>query len=278
MPAQIEPPSPHPSHAPRPLALAVDTCSPVLSLAAADAQGVRAVVTGEAHVPHSQALFQLLPQVLEAARIEIEDVTLFAATTGPGSFTGLRVGLAAVKGLAQARRKPLCGITTLEALAWTAAVKSATVMPLINSARGEVFYGLYRADAGGAVRQVADNAVGGFQAVLEGLRRGADSQSNALDVDAEGLGAGAVVFIGDGAAARRDGLRAAAEAAGVSFAVVAPRASLVARWNLIEDASPLAPVVARRSLALTAGGENVGAHPYYLRPADAEVNSVRVER
>jgi tRNA threonylcarbamoyl adenosine modification protein YeaZ len=265
---------------PPPLALAVDTCSPLLSLAVADAAGVRAAVTGEPGVPHSQALFQLLPQVLEAARIRIEDVTLFAATTGPGSFTGLRVGLAAVKGLAGARHQSLCGITTLEALSWAAEVKSATIIPLINSARGEVFRGLYQADAAGAVRQAADNAVGSFRAVLEGLRHVDDGEGNGEDVGTGGAWAGPVVFIGDGAAARRDELRAAAEAAGVSFAVVAPGESLVAQWSLIEEAPPLAPVVARRALALRVEGENCGAHPYYLRPADAEANSVtaRAER
>jgi tRNA threonylcarbamoyladenosine biosynthesis protein TsaB len=256
---------------PTPLALAVDTCSPLLSLAVADAASVRAAVTGEPGVPHSQALFQLLPRVLGAARVMIQDVTLFAATTGPGSFTGLRVGLAAVKGLAHARRRPLCGVTTLEALAWAAKVKAATVVPLINSARGEVFRGLYQADAAGAVRQAADNAVGSFQAALEGLRHGDDGEGSGEDVAAERVWAGPVVFIGDGAAARRDELRAAAEAVGVSFAVAAPGARLIARWSLIEEAAPLAPVVARRALALSVEGENCGAHPYYLRPADVTV-------
>ncbi|MER3404894.1 MAG: tRNA (adenosine(37)-N6)-threonylcarbamoyltransferase complex dimerization subunit type 1 TsaB, partial [Chloroflexota bacterium] len=81
--------------------------------------------------------------VLAEAGAKIDDVTVFAATTGPGSFTGLRVGLAAVKGLAQARRSALRGVTTLQALAWAADARDALIVPLINSPRGDLFCGFF---------------------------------------------------------------------------------------------------------------------------------------
>jgi tRNA threonylcarbamoyladenosine biosynthesis protein TsaB len=226
-----------------PLVLAVDTCSPTMGLASDG--------------------FRLIPQVLQAAGARIEDVTLFAATTGPGSFTGLRVGLAAVKGMARARRRPICGVTTLEALAWAAEVKSAIIIPLIGGARGEIFYGIYHASAEGEARQAADNAVGKIDKVLARVI----AEAKLRDGEQEGR----IVFVGEGAVARREEIKAAADAAGASFGVIAPGDRLAVRWGLIEDAPPLAPVIAQGMLALSNVAEYAGAHPHYLRPSDAEI-------
>jgi tRNA threonylcarbamoyladenosine biosynthesis protein TsaB len=239
---------------PPPLALAIDTSSPVLSLAVAGAQGVLATTLGDPQVPHSKSLFHLIPRVLAKAGATIDDVTVFAATTGPGSFTGLRVGLATVKGLAQARRAALRGVTTLESLAWAAEARSALVVPLINSPRGDVFCGFFSASADGRLLRAADNAMRRPGEILNGL----------LVCEKP------VVMIGDGAVAHRTEIEAQAASAGLSFACTAPGGALAAAWNLIEIAPPLAPVIAARALALPDDATYGGAHPHYLRPSDAE--------
>src|SRR5207253_1846803 len=83
-----------------PLILAVDTSSPRLSLALARGATVISAIASESGTPHSQTLFVHLAALFDSAQLDPRHVDAFAVATGPGSFTGLRVGLAAVKGLA----------------------------------------------------------------------------------------------------------------------------------------------------------------------------------
>ena len=70
---------------------------------------------------HSQTLMPMVENVLECTRIPLSDIDLFAVSSGPGSFTGIRIGVASVKGLAMAQKKPCVGVSTLEAMAYNAA-------------------------------------------------------------------------------------------------------------------------------------------------------------
>ena len=94
---------------------------------------------GFAHV-----LFQAIAEVLDSARIGLEKIDIFAAASGPGSFTGVRVGLAAAKGLAEAGGKRAYGISTLRALSSFGRAKHRAA--IIDARRGEVFAGVYDAD------------------------------------------------------------------------------------------------------------------------------------
>jgi tRNA threonylcarbamoyladenosine biosynthesis protein TsaB len=94
---------------------------------------------GFAHV-----LFQAIAEVLDGAHIRLEKIDIFAAASGPGSFTGVRVGLAAVKGLAEAGVKRAYGISTLRALSSFGTTKHRAA--IIDARRGEVFAGVYDAN------------------------------------------------------------------------------------------------------------------------------------
>ena len=124
----------------------------------------------------------------------------FAVTIGPGSFTGLRVGLGSVQGLALASGRPCVGLSTLDVLALAAAGSSGTIVALIDAFRGEVYSGVY--DADGALR--GERRVGRLEAVLDGLPR-------------------ATAFVGDAALADR------AAIASRSRAPSSPRAGVLSR-------------------------------------------------
>ena len=95
-------------------------------------------------VQHSERLFRSIGFLLDYVAFELADVELFVAARGPGSFTGLRVGLAAMEGFAAAHGKPGAGVSTLEALAWKSGIRDAVIAPVIDARRGEVYGGLYR--------------------------------------------------------------------------------------------------------------------------------------
>ena len=92
---------------------------------------------------HEQVLFGAVSRLLESHSLALEAIDVFAAATGPGSFTGIRVGLAAAKALAEAHGKPLVGVSSLRALA---ASEPDSRAALVDARRGELFVGCY--DAG----------------------------------------------------------------------------------------------------------------------------------
>ena len=93
---------------------------------------------------------QLVPQIaglLAGHGLNKEDIDFFAAASGPGSFTGLRVGLAAIKALAEVLGKPIAAVSRLEALARAAAIQG-TVIAALDAGRGEVYTGIYQIEDG----------------------------------------------------------------------------------------------------------------------------------
>ena len=95
-----------------------------------------------AGLTHSERLLTLCDDALRAAGLQVKDVDLFAVTHGPGSFTGLRIGLAAVKGMAMPFHTPCVGVSTLEALAWGLRVDGSALCAL-DARRGEVYYAAF---------------------------------------------------------------------------------------------------------------------------------------
>lgn len=125
------------------LILSLDTTTRSGSAAVVGDGRVLAEFTGDASLTHGQRLPGDLMRVLERAGLGIEDVDLFAVAAGPGSFTGLRVGIAAVQGLAAARERLVVPVSTLDALARTVDPPRGFVAAWMDAQRGEVFAGLY---------------------------------------------------------------------------------------------------------------------------------------
>ncbi|WP_367924029.1 tRNA (adenosine(37)-N6)-threonylcarbamoyltransferase complex dimerization subunit type 1 TsaB [uncultured Ruthenibacterium sp.] len=108
-----------------------------------------------AGLTHSETLITLCDNALKAVKLQIKDVDLFAVTHGPGSFTGLRIGLAAVKGLAFPLQIPCTGISTLEALAWGLRTNGSALCAL-DARRGEVYYAAFSVKDGTVTRLCED--------------------------------------------------------------------------------------------------------------------------
>lgn len=95
---------------------------------------------------HSQTLLPMVDVMLQTAGVEPEELNFIAISAGPGSFTGLRIGAATAKGLAQALQVPVIKVPTLAALAYNLAGMSGLVCPVMDARRGQVYAGVYRYD------------------------------------------------------------------------------------------------------------------------------------
>jgi len=124
--------------------LAVDTSSERGSVCVLDDTEVVAEVRLASSIQHSERLFASIEFIFRFLSFKLEDVDMFVAARGPGSFTGLRVGLAAIEGFVAAFGKDSAGVSTLEALAWNCPAAESLIASTIDARRGEVYGVLYR--------------------------------------------------------------------------------------------------------------------------------------
>lgn len=141
-----------------PLILAVDTSSACAAFALARGETLLASIKTDAPIPHSKTFFNLLSALLQTAQVSLPEVDAFAAATGPGSFTGLRVGLSAIKGLSHTLGKPAIGVNSLDALALASKV-TGKVLVLINAGREEAYAGLRLIEAGWIPETLGEDVV-----------------------------------------------------------------------------------------------------------------------
>ena len=94
---------------------------------------------------HSERLLKCVETMLDDAQMTLDQVDGFAISSGPGSFTGLRIGLATVKGLSFATHKPVAGVPTLDAMAWQFTYSSYLICPCLDARKQEIYTALYRA-------------------------------------------------------------------------------------------------------------------------------------
>ena len=93
---------------------------------------------------HSEQLLPMVDQLLKMCQCSLHQVDVLAVSLGPGSFTGIRIGVATVKGLAQAAGKPVVGVSALEAMAWQTPFFDGLVIPLADAQKNLVYTGAYR--------------------------------------------------------------------------------------------------------------------------------------
>jgi tRNA threonylcarbamoyladenosine biosynthesis protein TsaB len=209
----------------------MDTTTPGGSVALVEDGEARAEVRVVAADRHSRWLLRAVELVVEGLGLAPAEVDAWAVTTGPGSFTGLRVGLSTVQGLALASSRPCVGLSSLDVLAALARGSAPTIVALVDAFRGEVYSGVYDGEAGPA----APFGVGPIDAVLEGLT-------------------GPVAFVGNGAERFRALIRS--RISGATFPAHEP-------W--------LAVALARLAATSLATGERMdpaALRPLYLRGAD----------
>ena len=127
----------------------MDTSGPVAAVALAErtAEGEEKLIAGfrlQAGLTHSETLMPMLEAMFSLARMERDAVDAVAVTSGPGSFTGLRIGVSAAKGLCFALEKPLVAVPTLEVLAYQMWGTDGIVCPMMDARRGQVYTAAYR--------------------------------------------------------------------------------------------------------------------------------------
>ena len=110
-----------------PLILSVETATMSGSVAISRGDEILGVVTGDASISHSNTLLADVDRLLNETKIALAEIGLFAVATGPGSFTGLRIGIATIKALAATLDRPTAGIPTLEAVVLSGGVSAESV-------------------------------------------------------------------------------------------------------------------------------------------------------
>lgn len=140
------------------LVLALDTSSAVGSLAVLRDEQLVGEVSSESEETHSTRLFRQLKMLLEEHRLEMPAFGLYAVAAGPGSFTGVRVGLTAVKGWAEVYGKPIVPVSALEAVAAQAPAAARLVAAVMDARRGQLYAGLYER-SGSSLRRRGEDIV-----------------------------------------------------------------------------------------------------------------------
>ncbi len=237
--------------------LALDTTTHAGSVAIRRDGRLRGEHVGPASVPHARRLPGEILDLLGTCSLSLPEVTLYAVASGPGAFTGLRIGIATIQGLAFAHGRPVAGISALEALAYAVRAEAASrrtplVAAWMDAARQEVFTSLFALDdgTGGELTCVDPPAVGSAAATL--------ARWSALQGDR------GVLFAGDGAVRYQNAIASALGDRGQVVAHVPVLAGVIAE---------LAETAAARGLA----GPPHAVRPLYVRRPDAELARDRAQ-
>jgi tRNA threonylcarbamoyladenosine biosynthesis protein TsaB len=231
------------------LLLAVDTSSRLGSLTVLRDGKLVGVISTLADEPYSARLFRQLDFLLEELHIEMRQFDVFAVVAGPGSFTGLRVGLTAVKGWAEVFEKPIVAVSGLEAVAAQAKSDVELIAPVMDARRGQIYAALYRREGSGLVSESEDHVCTPAEFLAEvGAQAGNRS----------------VQFVSPAPEIIQDALNAAAPDLGAAVS------------RNVERVSPLlAPVVGELAFERANRGEVTDAlrlDANYIRRSDAELS------
>ena len=141
------------------LILALDSTAQVGSVALCEDERLIAEYTLNTGHTHSETLLPMVESVLKIAGYTVDDVDLFVCTAGPGSFTGVRIGAATVKGMAFGKGKPCIGVSTPEALALNGVALDGILCPAMNARRQQVYNALFDCDGKALTRLCDDRAL-----------------------------------------------------------------------------------------------------------------------
>lgn len=170
--------------------LAIDTSSLVASAAILDEDKLIVEYILNYKKTHSEQLMPIIEEILESCEMDIKEIDAVGVASGPGSFTGLRIGGATAKGLAHVLNKPVIGVPTLDALAFNLPFCEGIICPIMDARREQVYTALYKWE-GGSFYKISDHRAIGIDELVEELK------------DREEM----VVFLGDGVPVHRDFIR-----------------------------------------------------------------------
>lgn len=137
----------------KPTILSVETATLSGSVALSRSEDIVAALAGDSGISHSNTLLKDIDRLLRETRVDLSEIDVFAVATGPGSFTGLRIGIATVKGFAATLDRPCAGVPTLQAVALSAGASERSIA-LLPAGRGEVFAQLLAVTKDGLVTEL----------------------------------------------------------------------------------------------------------------------------
>jgi tRNA threonylcarbamoyladenosine biosynthesis protein TsaB len=224
------------------LILGIETATPQVSVAIGGHEGVLGQFEVSRGRRHAETLVPAIQFLCAQTDIEMSEFSAIAVDVGPGLFTGMRVGLAAGKAIAQALRVPMIGISSLDLLAFPLRYADRTIAAVIDARKGEVFYAFYRPVPGG-VQRVTEPVVASVDDLVG-------------DLMARGQN---VICVGDGALRYRDEIDSGM------------RCEFAEQFLSFPSAGPLVQLAHARALR----EEWVNPweiQPMYLRAPDAQIN------
>jgi tRNA threonylcarbamoyladenosine biosynthesis protein TsaB len=189
---------------------------------------------------HSERLMTVIEQVLTGSEISLDDISAFAVAIGPGSFTGLRIGLSTVKGLSYTTGKPVVTVSTLEAFAWNFPFSRHPVCILLDARKGEVYAAVFKWKTDG------------FERIIDDISLKPDDLLRELK--------GEIVFAGEGVLLYADKIAG----------VMKERALIATPEKMV----PSPANVAKLGLEKALRGDYINvseAVPFYIRKSEAEV-------
>lgn len=124
--------------------LAIDTTGLVASIAIVDENKTIGEFTTNYKKTHSQTLMPMLEQLMKILDMELSEIDYIACASGPGSFTGLRIGGATAKGLAHGLNKKIIPVPTLDALAYNVCESNGIIVPIMDARRNQVYTSIYK--------------------------------------------------------------------------------------------------------------------------------------
>lgn len=222
--------------------LAIDTSSMVASAAVMDGQKLLAEYIVNHKRTHSEQLMPIIEKVLESSGTGIREIDAIAVASGPGSFTGLRIGAATAKGLAHARGIKIVGVPTLDGLAFNLPHCQGIICPIMDARRNQVYTALYKWEAGGFYKLMPHCAIA-LSELLEELKRREER----------------VVFLGDGVPVHRETIKEE----------LGERAEFAPKNADRQRASSIAEL-ALQALERGEGQDAEAFVPFYLRKSQAE--------
>ena len=221
--------------------LAIDTSTKTGSVALTDDDRIIAETLLNIEVTHSETLLPAIENLFRKSGTSLGEIELLALTLGPGSFTGIRIGVSTMKGFAFALGKPVAGVSTLEAMAYNFPLARPEITPLLDARRGEIYSADFKWHKGGLERLSEDRALSP-ETILTRKR-------------------GKTIFVGDGLVRIGDRLKSSLG----EKALFAPPSKSCIRGSIIAD-------LALKKYDKGEILDPAAFTPAYLRRSEAEIN------
>lgn len=221
--------------------LALESSATACSVALCDGDKLIAQSFQNSGLTHSRTLMPMLEALLRNCGAALDSVDVIAAAAGPGSFTGLRIGISTAKGLAWSANKPCAGVSTLEAMAWPLAHMGMEICAVMDARRGQVYCARFRGGGESLIRLCPDQAAG-LEVLADQIRQSGQPQ----------------ILVGDGAVLCYTKL----QDVGLDLRLAPPHLRFQSAWGVAQAARKLAGAGCLTDAA--------GLTPVYLRLSQAE--------